>query len=191
MNAATRTAAFGPDVSGLFGQATYSTRRVPIEMTNRTYSRSSSSSSGRCARATRRARTAGERRRRRTTRVTGGLRGRERRGYGLSVRDDQHFRPDQWRPAQVAAGIDPLCRDLRSAAHLRDLSHFVPASQPSTSPATWVRRGGDAHSFPPGESRPSFRSWCMRSCLRRHQRGPSEQPVRRRRTGAVFRPARP
>jgi integrase len=41
----------------------------------------------------------------------------ERGGY----LDVHHFRPFQWRPAQKAAGIDPLRRGLRSPAHLRDL----------------------------------------------------------------------
>ena len=57
----------------------------------------------------------------------------ERGGY----LDIHHFRPFQWRPAQKTAGIDPLRRvyDLR---HTFATFDFVPASQPSTSPATWA-----------------------------------------------------
>lgn len=58
----------------------------------------------------------------------------ERGGY-LEI---HHFRPFQWRPAQTAAGIDPFVGSTISAIPSRP-SRFVPASQPSTSLATWVQ----------------------------------------------------
>jgi hypothetical protein len=57
----------------------------------------------------------------------------ERGGY----LDVHNFRPHQWRPAQRAAGIDPLRRvyDLR---HTFATFALRAAYQPSTSPATWA-----------------------------------------------------
>ena len=57
----------------------------------------------------------------------------ERGGY----LDIHHFRPFQLRPAQKAAGIDPLRRSTISGTPSQR-SRSVPASQPSTSPATWA-----------------------------------------------------
>jgi integrase len=58
----------------------------------------------------------------------------ERGGY----LDIHHFRPNQWRPAQKAAGVSPLRRvyDLR---HTFATFALVPASQPSISLVSWVR----------------------------------------------------
>jgi integrase len=52
--------------------------------------------------------------------------------------DLHNFRNREWKPAQVAAGIKPLRRiyDLR---HTFATFRSVPASLPSTSPATWAR----------------------------------------------------
>jgi integrase len=57
----------------------------------------------------------------------------ERGGY----LDIHHFRPFQWRPAQEAAGSRRFGASTISGTPSRP-SRCVPASRPSTSPATWV-----------------------------------------------------
>ncbi len=58
----------------------------------------------------------------------------ERGGY----LDLHNFRNRDWKPAQVAAGTEPLRRiyDLRHT--FATFARSVPASRPSTSPATWA-----------------------------------------------------
>src|SRR5204862_2486184 len=68
--------------------------------------------------------------------------------------DLHNFRNRDWKPAQHAAGITPLRRvyDLR---HTSRPSPFVPASPPSTSPATWRQPDDDRPPLrPPGPRRP-------------------------------------
>jgi hypothetical protein len=59
----------------------------------------------------------------------------ERGGYlGL-----HNFRNREWKPAQVAAGIEPLAQNLRSVTRSRPSHSALALPPPSTSPAIWAQ----------------------------------------------------
>jgi integrase len=52
--------------------------------------------------------------------------------------DFRNFGARHWKPAQIAAGIEPL-RYLYDLRHIYATSRFAPASRYSRSPASWAR----------------------------------------------------